>query len=109
MLLPLIQKKINIARHLGFATLVVGDGQKGGGGFFVLLAHRWPRKVLCFGFQFGDSLSDPPPPSPGSQTLPCIFERSCVDERVSDPPPAVGELSWGWCRILDPGEPLDQR
>ena len=50
MLLTLIRKKINVACHLGFATLVVGDGQIGAGGFFILLAHRRPRKVLDFGF-----------------------------------------------------------
>ena len=63
MLLTLIRKKIKVAYHLGFATLVVGDGQIGAGGFFILLAHRRPRKVLDFGFQFGDSLGDPLPPS----------------------------------------------
>lgn len=53
MLLPLIGKKINVVCHLGFATLVVGDRQIGVGGFFILLAHHQPRKVLDFGFSLG--------------------------------------------------------
>lgn len=61
MLLPLIGKKINVVCHLGFATLVVGDGQIGAGGFFILPGSPSSLGKSWIWFQFGDCLRLPLP------------------------------------------------
>lgn len=96
----LIQQETAVACYLSFATLVM-DGGRG----VVSLLFWFPLSLspaLCPESQFG-AFSVILALLPMAAKL-CIFSLvGLAWNRVACPPPAVGDLSWYWCKILGPG------